>query len=180
MIIVRFSTIRAAAGIILVAAILGFLTNLFHPDKIHIATSPLPIDFAPDSLEAEILPDIGIHQQKIENSLEQPIFINKSQLLSLIKNEQYLLIDTRSKNEYKKEHIPTALNLPYHSIVDNKERLKNLPKDKWIVTYCDDERCDLSELMAYELFYSGYQLVAIYSDGLKGWRSETNLNQIQE
>lgn len=48
--------------------------------------------------------------------------------------KEYLVIDTRSKAQYEKEHIDGAINISLDKI---REELKNLPKGKKIVVHCN-------------------------------------------
>ena len=45
----------------------------------------------------------------------------------------------------------------------------SLPKDNWLICYCDGPQCDLSELLAYQLMELGFEKVAIYHEGIEGW-----------
>lgn len=50
-----------------------------------------------------------------------------------LSKEEYLLLDVRSELEYRNGHIDGAVNIPLDSL---RERLKELPKDKKIIEYC--------------------------------------------
>lgn len=64
--------------------------------------------------------------------------------------DDYILVDLRSLQEYEKEHIVTAINIPAYkdpdtSAYDEKERIlkafQSLPKDKEIIIYCYSMPC---------------------------------------
>ncbi len=61
--------------------------------------------------------------------------LSASELKELIdsKNEEYVLIDVRSRSEYNSGHIPTAINIPHTQIQDF---VKKIPKNKLIIVYC--------------------------------------------
>ncbi len=50
-----------------------------------------------------------------------------------IKPEEYLIIDVRSKKEYKEGHLNGAINIP---LSDIKKEIKNITTDKKILLYC--------------------------------------------
>ncbi len=75
-----------------------------------------------------------------------------------------LIIDLREPNEYKKAHIPTAVNIPYMEF-ENKKSV--LPLDRLLILYCD--RGNLSLLLARELSKDGYQVKNIYG-GIRAYR----------
>ncbi len=62
-------------------------------------------------------------------------YISASELKKLIdeKNENYLLIDVRTEEEYMGGHIPTAINIPHTEI---ESHIDKIPKDKLIIVYC--------------------------------------------
>lgn len=64
--------------------------------------------------------------------------------------EDYILVDLRSQEEYEKEHIAGAINIPAYKDKDNSdygavERIvgafQNISKDKEIITYCYSIPC---------------------------------------
>lgn len=54
------------------------------------------------------------------------------------RNEELVLIDVRSEDEYLNGHIEGALSVPVNKM---EEYLGNLPKDKTIVAYCRGSLC---------------------------------------
>ena len=55
-------------------------------------------------------------------------------------NGRPIIIDTRHRKSFGKEHIPGAVNIPYDVAGDPRERemmLASLPGDRLIVIYCD-------------------------------------------
>ncbi len=160
-----------AIFIIIVAAVLGFGSNLFHPKKVKISFSRPPIEFVEDNIAAQALPDVGIN---INEPIEEPILLITEQVVTFLKKNQALLLDARSEKEYQKEHIPGARNLSNNDLLINKDIIETLPKDKWLICYCDGTGCDQAEILAYELIFAGYQRVAVYRGGLEGWKNWSN------
>lgn len=46
---------------------------------------------------------------------------------------QAVIVDVRTAEAYRENHIPGAINIPYDQL---KTRAGELPKDKYLVTYC--------------------------------------------
>ncbi|MEK7482099.1 MAG: rhodanese-like domain-containing protein [Patescibacteria group bacterium] len=72
------------------------------------------------------------------------------QKMSKGETDNYVLVDLRSAEEYEKEHIVTAINIPAYkdpdtSAYEEKERIinafKDLPKNKEIIAYCYSIPC---------------------------------------
>lgn len=50
-----------------------------------------------------------------------------------IASGEAVVIDVRTAEAYRENHIPGAINIPYDQL---KTRAGELPKDKYLVTYC--------------------------------------------
>jgi rhodanese-related sulfurtransferase len=59
--------------------------------------------------------------------------IKPAEVRELLKQNKAVLVDVRSVDSYKAEHIKGAMNIPYGEVAD---RAKELPADKMIITYC--------------------------------------------
>jgi rhodanese-related sulfurtransferase len=68
--------------------------------------------------------------------------------------DNFLVIDTRSKSDYEREHIPGSINLPHRQM--NVETTRHLPKDRVIVTYCWGTACNASTKGALNLVRLGF------------------------
>ncbi len=77
-----------------------------------------------------------------------------------------IFIDARPKEFYNKLHIKGAINITPEQI----EKV-TLPKDKIIITYCDNQMCELSKELALELYSLGFDKVYYLKDGLDSWVS---------
>jgi rhodanese-related sulfurtransferase len=78
---------------------------------------------------------LGELQEEETEELKVKDTIKPLELKELIdeENEDYLLIDVRTEQEYKEGHIPTAINIPH---IDIESNLDKIPKDKLIIVYC--------------------------------------------
>ncbi|WP_414828336.1 rhodanese-like domain-containing protein [Alteromonas sp. H39] len=60
-------------------------------------------------------------------------------LIERVKNEEWLLIDVRSKEEYNQGHIPGAVNMPHDQIQSYLDELDGW-QDKPVIVYCRSGR----------------------------------------
>jgi rhodanese-related sulfurtransferase len=167
--------VRQSLFIVLLGAVLGLLVNFFHPHGVKIALKrPSPTYAADAALEPE-LPPVHIKGRREEPDDEPavtggPVFISKQQTRSLLGEGRAIAVDARLHADYAAGHIPGAINIPYDDLYQYRERLETLPKDKWIISYCDGPPCDLGEMLACELVNMGFSKVAIYEQGLDEWK----------
>lgn len=168
--------IREAIMIFCIASLVGLVVNIFHPESVHITSQRPSLKFTPDTVLAQDLPEVSVRidsSQKTtgsEDDVVEPLLITTSQVLQLKTSGQLLLFDARSSQEFAKAHIPKAENIPYKNLTDYITKLDSLPRDKWLVCYCDGPSCGQAEQLAHALIHAGYELVAVYFDGLDGWK----------
>ena len=85
--------------------------------------------------------------------------------------DKALVVDVRSPEQYEKEHIPGAVNLPLDQL---EEKLDQLPRDKPIVVYCGSSRCTASLKAARLLSEKGFTNVYRYVGGLADWKARSS------
>jgi len=111
-----------------------------------------------------------LHRQKEQNNRPANDIIGTDKLLEFIRgaHSDYVLIDAREENEYKKGHIPTAISIPFSQFESNKDRL---PKDKntVLIFYCSHETCGTQSAQAARQM--GYRNAISYLLGVKGWEA---------
>ncbi len=73
------------------------------------------------------------------------------------REEQLILIDLRDPEDYRKHHIPTAVNLPYDLLDKNPGLLR---RNQGYLLYC--QRGNLSFLLTKKLAMMGYQVLNLY------------------
>ena len=83
--------------------------------------------------------------------------------------EDFVLVDARDPVQYRQEHIPGAINVPY---VDIRAGADLPPRDARIVVYCSDPSCPISQYAYDGLQRLGYSNVYDMRAGLQGWKSE--------
>lgn len=167
--------LQQAIIITVLAAVIGLAVNSFHPRKVALASKRPPLKYAADSLFAEDLPSVNIIGQNDFIRLtpkpgEELIIVNAKQVRQLVSHQQGILLDARTPAEYEAGHLPGAMLLPFDLLYDYEQQLTALPKDKWLICYCDGPPCDLGELLAKELQLRDFEKVAVYQDGVNDWK----------
>ena len=84
------------------------------------------------------------------------------ELERMMKNNEVNVVDVRAAEDYAKDHIPGAINLPH----DQWSTRKGLRKDKTNVLYCCSIGCHLAATAAMEFAGQGFPVMEL--DG--GWR----------
>ncbi len=107
-----------------------------------------------------------------------------------IRNERFVLFDARTKQSYDEGHIQGArlpLSADYYKKQElfrmrvlsrmpdmDKELVKSVkafPKDKAIVTYCND-KCQASAVLALKLKSLGFKSVRAMEGGFQSWKKK--------
>jgi len=171
--------IQEAKWIFVIASFLGLVVNTFHSKGVQITNKRPSLKFAPDTDLAQDLPNMSVtvdesRTPENKNKTTEPLLITTAQVLQLKENDQALVLDARTRAEFLQAHIPDAQNLPYKNLSEYNTKLDSLPQDKWLVCYCNGPPCDQADFLAHELILAGYELVAVYFDGLNGWKKSGN------
>ena len=107
-------------------------------------------------------------------------------LRSEIRDKSIRVIDVRREDDYKQDHIPTAVNLPLANLLsdDNPEQVLKLVKsmgidDETSVVVYDDTFGALASRVAWTLEYLGHSDVTLFETTYSNWKSlglETDSN----
>lgn len=105
----------------------------------------------------------------------QPVNISSETAKQLF-DEGALFIDGRMPEEFSSGHIKGAVNIDYKVFKDlpipqRQELLKEVSKDRLIVSYCGSDSCEISIDNGYEIAKAGYDYVKIYLGGYKDWKN---------
>lgn len=134
-----------SVGILAIAA--GLLVNHFRPDRL-----PLIGDWSP------------------EGRLAKQMAVTLDEARRLCESRKALFVDARSPEEYREGHILCARNIPLKSVDELLDSaIAGVPFDENIVVYCDGEECSLSEELAKELYFRGYENVRVLVNGWSRW-----------
>lgn len=105
------------------------------------------------------------------------------QMMSKGEAKKFVLVDLRSPQEYEKEHIVTAINIPAYqdpntSAYDEVDRIikqfKDLPQDKDVIVYCYSSPCMTGRKIGKMLADNGI-FVKHLNIGWNEWRYYWNL-----
>ena len=95
------------------------------------------------------------------------IEIRRKDVKTLVAQGRAQLVEVLPASEYKKEHLPQAVNIPLSTIT--AANTKSLRKDQAVIVYCADYQCDLSARAAWRLETMGFQEVYRYTPGKADW-----------
>ena len=92
--------------------------------------------------------------------------IRVNDIIDYIGRKNVVIIDLREKEEYLAGHIPTAVNIPYEDLEDNKGVLS---RNNLLILYCD--RGHISLMAARDLIKDGYNIKSLYG-GFRVYRGK--------
>lgn len=90
--------------------------------------------------------------------------IRTNDIANYIGKQNVVIIDLRDREEYLAGHIPSAVNIPYEDLEEQKASLKRY---KLLVFYCD--RGHISLMAARDLIKDGYNIKSLYG-GIRAYR----------
>jgi rhodanese-related sulfurtransferase len=96
-----------------------------------------------------------------------PIEIRRKDLKTLVAQGRAQLVEVLPTSEYKREHLPHAVNIPLQNMT--AAIMKSLRKDQAVIVYGADYQCDLSARAAWRLESMGFQEVYRYTPGKADW-----------
>jgi rhodanese-related sulfurtransferase len=140
-----------AAGIILVAAVVGLLLNQVRAGRV-----PLVVNWLPKA------------RLTLESGENIAISLEKAHAAFLSKGGVFL--DARSPEDYKRGHIQGARNLPWEAVDEYYDSvMADIGENSLIIVYCDGDACALSKDLAVELLFRGYGNVRVLVNGWSAW-----------
>ncbi|MFP4024049.1 MAG: rhodanese-like domain-containing protein [Thiohalospira sp.] len=94
--------------------------------------------------------------------------IKRDELKEKLDNNEVKLVEVLSEEDYNKEHIKGAINIPLERI--GTEAKDKFDKDDQIVVYCSNFDCSASPAAAKKLDNLGFKNVFDYQGGKKDWK----------
>jgi rhodanese-related sulfurtransferase len=144
--------LRQAGIMVLLAVVLGVLSNSFRQERI-----PLAQDWS--------------SQARLEQGADTISEISLEEARKAFLSGRAVFLDARFPVAYREGHIRGAYNLPWESVEQLADGvLADIPRDIMIITYCDGKNCDLSMNLARELFFRGYENVRVLVNGWTRWK----------
>ena len=83
--------------------------------------------------------------------------------------EKVVVIDARSPEAFRKEHIPGAINIPHREM--SEQTTSALDKSALIVTYCDGIGCNASTKGALNMAKLGFRVKELIG-GIDWWKRD--------
>lgn len=83
--------------------------------------------------------------------------------------EKSVVVDVSEPGEYKRAHIPDAINLPAKSLSSDDKQLSK-HKSKNLILVC--RMGNRSQSVAKQLIKNGYEKVYVMSGGMNAWEKE--------
>jgi len=111
------------------------------------------------------------------STIQLPIICDADTLLSLISKKAVRVVDVRKANDYKQEHIPTAISLPLARVLENDapEKIVSILEelgvsDKTPVVVYDDTFGALAARVAWTFQFVGHTNTALLEMTFKQWK----------
>jgi rhodanese-related sulfurtransferase len=89
--------------------------------------------------------------------------------VALEAGENVMVVDARSPEAYRKEHIPGAVNIPHRTM--SQATTEDLDRSALVVTYCDGIGCNASTKGALNMAKLGFRVKELIG-GLDWWKRD--------
>lgn len=97
--------------------------------------------------------------------------VSVEEVQKIIGEGGWMVLDARLEREYDAGHIPGALSFPYaQRDAAYKEWASILSSEQKVLVYCSGKMCDDGLRLAAFLREMGSKEVALFVDGLEGWK----------
>ncbi len=96
--------------------------------------------------------------------------INREALNERLANDGLTLVEVLAPEDYRKFHLPGALNVPLDEEFDERIQEAVPDKDQPVVVYCYDSECQASPKAAQRMEELGYRQVFDYEAGKVDWQ----------
>ena len=119
-----------------------------------------------------------------EENWESPTRVDGTQSISLeqakaLHAQGMLFVDVRSPRQFKKRHIPGAVNLYIKDNFTEASLLQHLKsKDTPFIVYCNGAHCSLSYKAAEKGVAMGFTGIHYFRAGARAWRLDGNPLQV--
>lgn len=112
---------------------------------------------------------IGIYANKKDKTNNEIKHVSMDEIVKIMEeNENYIILDVRTREEYEEGHIPNAICIPNETIGNNE--IKELPdKNQLILVYCRSG--NRSKQAAEKLKKLGYTNIIEFG-GIVDWKYE--------
>ena len=151
--------------ILVVSFICGFGFNAFSPHGIDIFDNPW-------SKHASNDPNYQVEHTSQLGEEEPIVFVELYRACQFVEDQEGMILDVRTPEEYAKGHIPGAHLFFFYHMNEYYPRLEDqLKESAAILVYCGNIDCDDSEFLANELFNLGHAPILVYKGGFEEWKA---------
>jgi rhodanese-related sulfurtransferase len=98
-----------------------------------------------------------------------PSPISLAEARKLFETKGAVFVDARHPFDFRRGHIPSAINIPLSELDANRKAVEALPRDSVIIVYCDGSECNSSIELAAKLYEDGLGGVRIFFGGWQEW-----------
>jgi len=165
-------------ALLVAAGVLGVLFNRANPLGIPLQAS-LHVDSSSTPVATARPVNQSVNDYHNEATSETPASTNPVALTwSEVRDWQVehgaLLVDVRPASAYRAGAIPGAISLPYSDLVTDLSTFQQRHDvESWLIFYCSDLECGLSELVAQEFARDfGYRHIAYLLGGFTEWQRQ--------
>jgi rhodanese-related sulfurtransferase/transposase-like protein len=117
------------------------------------------------TLAEDRLIDLQLALQKISTQPDDLVPSDRASLMKAARKGEVVVLDVRPTEEYLTAHLPFARSIP---LVELRQRLAELPKDRSIVAYCRGPYCLMAKDAVELLKKEGYAAIHL-RDGVAEW-----------
>lgn len=103
------------------------------------------------------------------NDGEKIEHITYDKAVTYLQEGNAIFIDARHGYDFHLGHIPGAINIPLGDLESLQPLIETLPRSETIITYCDGQECNSSELLARALTNEGFVHVKVFFAGWNEW-----------
>ncbi len=160
-------------AIILISIIIGIIYNYMQPKPLSLIYKKKEIAKLSDDI---VFGEKADKSDSVDLSIISDKTVTYEQMLKIINNDDFIIIDARSSDYFNINKIGNATNIfPYDDEAVVMNKIFDLPQGKKIVVYCDGGNCDSSHKIAEILLNFGYDDTYIYSGGWDEWSKKQGI-----
>jgi rhodanese-related sulfurtransferase len=96
--------------------------------------------------------------------------VTTSQVRTLLERGDAVLVDARLPADFERGHIQGAINVPVTlSLSQIREHMVAIPRERYLVLYCQSETCTFAKTVASRLAAEGYRRQSLFDGGWNEW-----------
>jgi len=161
----QMSIVKQIIAILGVSFSIGIAFNMWSPRGIDILSNP----WSTNNSGVSVMQAGQVSQVTGDEPI---VFIGRDRACQFFDNQEGIILDARSREEYTEGHITGAHHLCFYNMSDCYPGLEELIKESpAILVYCGNVNCDDSEFLANELLNLGHEHILVYKGGFNEWKA---------